>query len=163
MIEIAEAHLTEKMADAGLAQLGNLLGNILGGQVADRLPARPLAYAASAVLTAALALPLMLWRPGLGVSVALGFAYSLANAVGRPSLMAALSDVSSEARGVILGLNITTGSIGWLGATAIGGWLITHHGFVSLGIFSAVAALGGATLAAGSMMTRSQLRRSPLA
>jgi hypothetical protein len=31
VIEIAEAHLAEKMADAGLAQLGNLLGNIFGG------------------------------------------------------------------------------------------------------------------------------------
>ena len=29
MLEIAEAHLTEKMADASLAQLGNLLGNIV--------------------------------------------------------------------------------------------------------------------------------------
>jgi len=137
-----------------LIALGNLAGNLLGGQVADRLPARALSYAASAVLTAALALPLMLWQPGLGVSVALGFAYSLANAVGRPSLMAALSEVSSEARGAILGLNITTGSVGWLGATALGGWLITRFGFGSLGIFSAVAALCGAALAAAAWRSR---------
>jgi len=133
-----------------LVALGNLAGNLLGGQVADRLPARPLSYAASAVLTALLALPLMLWQPGLGVSVTLGFAYSLANAVGRPSLMAALSEVSSDARGTILGLNITSGSVGWLGATALGGWLITRYGFGSLGVFSALAALGGAALAAGT-------------
>jgi predicted MFS family arabinose efflux permease len=92
----------------------------------------------------------MLWQPGLAASVGLGFAYSLANAVGRPPLMAALSEVSSEARGAILGLNITTGSVGWLGATALGGWLITRFGFGSLGVFSAVTALAGAALAVAS-------------
>ena len=92
----------------------------------------------------------MLWQPGLAASVGLGFAYSLANAVGRPPLMAALSEVSSEARGAILGLNITTGSVGWLSATALGGWLITRFGFGSLGVFSAVAALVGAALAVAS-------------
>jgi predicted MFS family arabinose efflux permease len=142
--------LTALAVALALIALGNLAGNIAGGQVADRLPDRPLSYAASAVLTGLLALPLMLWQPGLAVSVALGFAYSFANAVGRPSLMAALSEVSSEARGAILGLNITTGSVGWLGATALGGWLITRYGFGSLGIFSALAALGGAALAAGT-------------
>lgn len=133
-----------------LVALGNLAGNLLGGQVADRWPARPLAYAASAVLTGALGLPLMLWQPGLAASVGLGFAYSLANAVGRPPLMAALSEVSSEARGAIFGLNITTGSVGWLGATALGGWLITRFGFGSLGLFSALTALAGAALAVAS-------------
>ena len=133
-----------------LVALGNLAGNLLGGQVADRFPARPLAFAVSSVATGILALPLMLWQPGVAVSIALGFAYSLANALGRPSLLAALAEVSSEARGAILGLNITTGSIGWLGATALGGWLVTRHGFGSLGVFCASTAVMGAALAVGS-------------
>jgi predicted MFS family arabinose efflux permease len=151
LLTVYEISLPALAVALALVALGNLAGNLLGGQVADHFPARPLSYAASAVLTALLGLPLMLWRPGLGVSVALGFAYSLANAVGRPSLMAALSEVSSEARGAILGLNITTGSVGWLGATALGGWLITRFGFGSLGVFSSLAALAGAALAAGTL------------
>jgi predicted MFS family arabinose efflux permease len=133
-----------------LVALGNLAGNVLGGQVADRVRARPLAFAAALLATGTLALPLMLWRPGVTVSVALGFAYSLANALGRPSLLAALSEVSSEARGAILGLNITIGSLGWIGATAVGGWLLDRFGFGSLGVFCALAASASAGLAAWS-------------
>lgn len=132
----------------GLIALGNLGGNILGGQVADRWPSRPLAFAVSSLATGLVGLPLMLWQPGLALSVALGFAYSLANAVGRPALMAALSEVPGEVRGAVLGLNITAGSLGWLGATALGGWLIAHFGFASLGLFGALAGLLGAGLAA---------------
>lgn len=132
----------------GLVALGNLAGNVLGSQVADRLPGRPLWFAGSAVVTAVLALPLMLWQPGVAISVALGFAYSLTNSVGRPPLMAALSEVPSEVRGAILGLNITSGSLGWIGATALGGGLVTRYGFGSLGLFSATMAFVGATLAA---------------
>ena len=66
----------------------------------------------------------MLWHPGVALSVALGFVYSLANAAGRPALMAALSEVPAEVRGAVLGLNITMSSVGWLGAAALGGWLV---------------------------------------
>jgi predicted MFS family arabinose efflux permease len=133
-----------------LVAAGNLAGNVLGGQVADRFAARPLAFAVSSLVTGVLAIPLLFWQPGVAISIALGFAYSLANALGRPSLMSALSEVSSEARGAILGLNITTGSLGWLSATALGGWLITHFGFGALGVFAAATAFLGAALAIGS-------------
>jgi predicted MFS family arabinose efflux permease len=130
----------------GLVALGNLAGNVLGGWMADRVQARPLAFAAAATATAVLALPLMLWRPGVGWSVALGFAYSLANAAGRPALMATLSEVPAEVRGAILGLNVSMSSIGWLAATAVGGWLVARHGFGSLGILTAVVSSAGALL-----------------
>ncbi|MBI3458266.1 MAG: MFS transporter, partial [Candidatus Rokubacteria bacterium] len=95
--------LAELAGGLVLVALGNLAGNLLGGQLADRLPSRPLTFAVSSVATAILAFPLMLWVPGFLPSIALGFAYSLANALGRPPLMAALSEVSSEARGAVLG------------------------------------------------------------
>jgi predicted MFS family arabinose efflux permease len=142
----------------GVIALGSLAGNVLGGQVADRVRARPLAFAVALVATGTLALPLMLWRPGVAVSVALGFGYSLANAIGRPSLLSSLAEVSSEARGAILGLNITIGSLGWIGATAIGGWLLDGFGFGSLGVFCALAGASSAGLAAGSWVSG---RRSP--
>lgn len=130
-----------------LTAVGNLAGNVLGGHLADRLPGRALTFAATSVLTGVLALPLMLWQPGLAGSIALGFAYSLANATGRPALLVALSEVSSEARGAVLGLNITTGSLGWIGAAGVGGWLIARFGFASLGVVTAAAALAGAAFA----------------
>lgn len=145
-----------------LIALGNLVGNVLGSQLADRLPARPLVFAAASVATGLLALPLLGWQPGVGISIALGFAYALANALGRPALMAALSEVPGEVRGAILGLNITTASLGWLGATTFGGWLITRHGFGSLGLFGAATALAGAALASlGWWATRARSRRRP--
>jgi DHA1 family inner membrane transport protein len=130
-----------------LIAAGNLAGNVLGGHLADRRPGRALTFAATSVLTGGLALPLMLWQPGLAGSIALGFAYSLVNALGRPALIVALSEVSSEARGAILGLNITTGSLGWIGAAGVGGWLIARFGFASLGVVTAAAGLAGAAFA----------------
>jgi DHA1 family inner membrane transport protein len=127
-----------------LVAIGNLGGNLLGGTLADRLPARPLTYAASALATGALGLPLLLWQPGLAASLGLGFAYSLVNSLGRPSLMAALSEVPAGIRGAVLGLNITMSSFGWLGATTLGGWLMALWGFPSLAVLCAVAGLAGA-------------------
>lgn len=141
--------LAELAGGLALVAVGNLAGNVLGGHLSDRVAARPLAYAASAVATGLVALPLLLWRPGLAVSLGLGFAYSLTNALGRPALLATLSEVSAEARGAVLGLNITTASVGWISAAAVGGWLVTRAGFGSLGLFCAAAAALGAALATG--------------
>jgi len=89
------------------------------------------------------ALPLLTWHPGLAVSVAMGFVYSLVNAAGRPSLMATLAEVPSEIRSALFGLNITMASLGWLMAGSVGGTLIAAGGFAGLGMFAAgVAALG---------------------
>ena len=89
----------------------------------------------------------MLWHPGVAVSVALGFAYSLANSAGRPALMATLSEVPAGVRGAVLGLNVTMSSVGWLGAAALGGWLVAGQGFESLGLLTAAAAGTGALFA----------------
>jgi MFS transporter, DHA1 family, inner membrane transport protein len=130
-----------------LVALGNLVGNVLGGWLADRVRARPLVFAVTSLVTGVLGLPLMRWHPGVALSVALGFAYSLANAAGRPALIAALAEVPATVRGAILGLNITTSSIGWIGAAALGGLLVGRHGFASLGLLSAAAGALGTLLA----------------
>lgn len=130
-----------------LVALGNLAGNFLGSQLTDRLRAPILFFAASSIAAGALALPLLLWAPGVGVTIGLGFVYFLANALGRPALIAGLSAVPSEVRGAVLGLNITAASVGWLGATALGGRLLIDFGFGSLGLLSAAAGLLGALLA----------------
>jgi DHA1 family inner membrane transport protein len=131
----------------GLVALGNLCGNFVGGELGDRLRSRTVLAAASLACTGLLAVPLLLWQPGLWVTVALGFAYTAFNAVGRPSLMASVSEVSNEARGALLGVNMTFASFGWLGSQAFGGWLIATMGFPIFGVLTAVAGVSGAVLA----------------
>ena len=67
------------------------------------------------------------------------------NAIARPSLMAALSDVPEHVRGTVMGMNVTCNSIGWMGAAGLGGWMIGSFGFAGFGPLAAtVAVIGGA-------------------
>jgi predicted MFS family arabinose efflux permease len=123
---------------------GNILGTVLGGQLADRLPNRMLTFAGAMLASAVVALPLFGWHPGLAGSVGLGFLYVFINALARPSLMAALANVPDSVRGTVLGLNVTSAAFGWLGAAALGGWMLAHYGFAGFGPLAAViGALGG--------------------
>jgi MFS transporter, DHA1 family, inner membrane transport protein len=126
---------------------GNILGTVVGGYLADRLRNRLLTFASAMIASALAALALFAWRPELAVSVALGFAYMLLNSLGRPSLMAALAGVSNEVRGTVMGLMGTCASIGWVGAAALGGWMLVLWGFPGFGPLIAVLALLGAGLA----------------
>jgi DHA1 family inner membrane transport protein len=124
--------------------LGNILGTIIGGQMADRLRNRMLIFSAAMLASAAVALPLFSWTSSLAGSVALAFAYVFINALARPSLMAALANVPAEIRGTVLGLNVTSASCGWLGAASLGGVVMAQCGFVMFGPLAAgVAVLGG--------------------
>jgi DHA1 family inner membrane transport protein len=131
--------------------LGNLIGNLVGGRIADRTRSRGAIFAASLAITAILAIPTLMWKPGLAVSVALGFAYCFANASGRPALMATLAEMPSEVRGALFGLNVTTASLGWLLAGSVGAWLVVAGGFTGLGAFCAAMALAGTLLALASV------------
>jgi MFS transporter, DHA1 family, inner membrane transport protein len=131
--------------------VGNLIGNLVGGRIADRTRSRGVVFAASLALTAVLAIPTLMWKPGLGASVTLGFAYCFANAAGRPALMATLAAMPSEVRGALFGLNVTTASLGWLLAGSVGAWLIVAGGFIGLGAFCAGMAAAGTLLALASV------------
>jgi predicted MFS family arabinose efflux permease len=145
--------VTYNLSTAGVAiplamiALGNILGTVVGGQLADRLPDRLHVFAGAMVGSAILALMLYGWVPGLFATVALGFAYIFVNAIARPSLMAALANVPDDVRGTVLGLNVTSASFGWLGATAVGGWVMAAFGFAGFGPLAAGSALIGAALA----------------
>ena len=95
--------------------LGNILGTLLGGQLADRLSQSPGHLCAWRCWRPA-SLPWLLfgWQADLTTSVALGFGYVFCNAIARPSLMASLTDVPEHVRGTVMGLNVTCSSIGWL-------------------------------------------------
>jgi len=138
--------LAEVVVPLAVFALGSIGGTILGGQLADRLPNRLLTFAGAMFGSGVVALALFGWTgAGLAGSVALGFGYVFVNAIARPSLMAALANVPDEVRGTVLGFNVTSASVGWLGAAALGGWMMAQHGFVGFGPLAAVVAtLGGA-------------------
>ncbi|HET7883560.1 MAG TPA: MFS transporter [Acetobacteraceae bacterium] len=139
--------LDEVALPLGVFAMGNIAGTLLGGQLADRLPNR-LAIFASAMLTSgAAALALFGWQADVTTSVALGFSYVFFNAIARPSLMASLSDVPEHVRGTVMGLNVTSNSIGWLSAAALGGWMIGSFGFAGFGPLAAAVAVTGSGLA----------------
>jgi predicted MFS family arabinose efflux permease len=129
-----------------LFALGNILGTLLGGQLADRLPNRQATFAGAMICAAIVALPLFLWQGGLAVSVALGFGFVMFTSVARPCVMASLSDVPAEIRGTVLGLNVTSACVGWLGAAALGGLLLAAFGFWAFAPMAAGFALAGAAL-----------------
>jgi MFS transporter, DHA1 family, inner membrane transport protein len=126
---------------------GNIVGTVLGGQLADRLPDRFAIFGAALLVSGIAAIALFGWRTDAQTSVALGFAYVFFNAIARPSLMASLSSVPEHVRGTVMGLNVAANSIGWLGAAALGGWMIGSFGFAGFGPLTAAVATLGAALA----------------
>ena len=60
--------------------------------------------------------------------------------------MAALADVPTEVRGVIMGLNGSIASIGWLAASILGGWLYLVVGFKGFGPLILLVYLVGALI-----------------
>lgn len=138
---------------AGFA-VGNILGTFAGGQVADRLPYRRVSFAVALCTAGVIALPWFLWQYSLSVTVALGVLFAFFNALARPSLLAALAEVPSEVRGVIMGLNSSVASIGWLTAALVGGWLYAGVGFGGFGPLMAVMCF----LAAAIVVPDSRIR-----
>ncbi len=126
---------------------GNILGTILGGQLADRLPNRARTYAVAMVASGAAALALFGWQASLTVSVGLGFVYVFLNAIARPAMLASLATVPEHVRGTVMGLNVTCSSIGWMGAAGLGGLMVATQGFGGFGPLTAVVAAMGAGLA----------------
>lgn len=123
--------------------LGNVLGTILGGQLADRRRDRLLTLAVMLALSGLAALALFVWHPALAVSVALGFVYVMLNALGRPSYMAALASVPEQVRGTVLGVNGASSSLGWICAAGLGALMISTVGFEGFGPLGAGLALLG--------------------
>lgn len=131
----------------GVFAMGNILGTLLGGQLADRLPHRLAIFAGAMFASGVAAIALFGWQADLQTSVALGFVYVLFNAIARPSLMASLSEVPEHVRGTVMGLNVTSNSIGWLSAAGLGGWMIGSYGFAGFGPLAAASAIIGGGLA----------------
>lgn len=139
--------LSELALALAVIALGTFSGNLAGGRVADATRSRPLVFARASLATAVLAVPVFAIHPGLLVSVLLGFAYAFVNALGRPALLASLSEVPAELRGAVFGIQIATASTGWLLAASTGALLIAAGDLSALGWFAGALALLGAALA----------------
>ena len=126
---------------------GNILGTLVGGQLADRLPNRLFTFAGAMLGSACMALPLFRYTPGLATSVGLGFGYVFVTSMARPALMASLANVPEAVRGTVLGLNVTAASFGWLGAASLGGWMMAAQGFAGFGPLAALMAVAAALFA----------------
>ncbi len=133
---------------------GNILGTILGGQLADKLPNRLTIFAIAMLTSGAAALALFGWTPSVAGTVALGFVYVFLNAIARPALMAGLAQVPAHVRGTVMGWNVTCSSIGWMGAAGLGGWMLGFQGFSGFGPLTAAVATIAAILALVRRPTR---------
>jgi DHA1 family inner membrane transport protein len=126
---------------------GNILGTILGGQLADKLANRARTYAVAMVASGGAAFALFGWQSSVAASVGLGFIYVFLNAIARPAMLASLAEVPEHVRGTVMGLNVTCSSIGWMGASGLGGLMVATEGFAGFGPLTAVVAVIGAGLA----------------
>ncbi len=135
--------------------LGNIAGTILGGQLADRYPFRRKSIAAMLLLSGAFGLIWFLWTPGLITTTVVGVGFSLFNALSRPPMMAALAEGPAEVRGVIMGLNSTVASMGWLAASALGGWFYMSSGFGSFGPLMLFTTVAGALIVVPDLQLKS--------
>lgn len=124
--------------------LGNILGTIIGGQIADKLPNRRVSFGLMLLIAGVFAMVWFTWRPGLLGTALLGVGFSLFDAISRPPLLAAMADVPPEVRGLVMGLNSSIASIGWLTAALIGGWLYAGAGFGAFGPLMLVMCVVGA-------------------
>ena len=79
-------------------------------------------------LSGVIALAVFFWHPNATVSIVLGFVYVLANALGRPSLMASLAAVPEQVRGTVLGYQGASASVGWIGAAGLGAMILSFGG-----------------------------------
>jgi DHA1 family inner membrane transport protein len=131
----------------GIFASGNILGTILGGQLADRLAHRRMIYALAMLSSGAASLALFGWTGSVTQSVALGFLFVFLNAIARPAMLASLAQVPASVRGTVMGLNVTSSSVGWMGAAGLGGWMLGVQGFSGFGEMTMVVAMIGATLA----------------
>lgn len=139
--------LGELALPLALVAVGNVVGTILGGQLADRLYDRLMTYSVFMVLSGLLALAVFLWHPNPTITIVLGFIYVLANALGRPSLMASYAAVPEQVRGTVLGYQGASASVGWIGAAGLGAVILSVDGFDGFGPLTLLLSVLGAAIA----------------
>jgi predicted MFS family arabinose efflux permease len=129
----------------GLTSLGTIVGNILGGQLADRAP-RPRIFGLTQLASGTCALGFFLLTPSLATSILLAMAFGLATSASRPAMIAMATLISSEHRGTALGFFSLTNQGGWVIGPMAGGLALAVGGYGAIGLLCALLAAAGALL-----------------
>ena len=139
-----------------LVAIGNVVGNIVGGWLGDRLPKAAIFVVAQA-LAGAIALALFTMPLGLAISAAGGALFGLVNSISRPALLALGTELSSRNRGAVLGVLSLTNQGGVVLGSSLGGLA------VGLGGYGAIAAVmfGGGSLASALALPLVRRTRPP--
>jgi sugar phosphate permease len=107
------------------------LGQLLGGELADRFGARPVALSGAGI--SILCTALMTWcvQPALGFGLILQLGNGLGQGLGWPSLLKLIGGWFRRGeRDIVLGWWSTSYILGGLLATALTAWLVVHTGVV---------------------------------
>jgi predicted MFS family arabinose efflux permease len=128
-----------------LTALGSIVGNLLGGWLADRL-GQPLLFGLGQVVAAGLALPALVLAPSQSTSLLLFTGFWLATSASRPAIIALASGSSAAHRGTALGIFSFTNQAGWALGPALAGLAFALSGYSALGLLCALASLAAALL-----------------
>lgn len=123
-----------------LAGLANLIGNIVGGKLSDRIGRKPVIYGACFASGATiLALPLLdfsLWPVIVTHAV-----WAFATGVGQSTLTAFMSELNPGARGTILAMSSSATYLGMTASTSLAVLLLSAGGYVLVGILCSILVL----------------------
>ncbi|MCC6177639.1 MAG: MFS transporter [Chloroflexi bacterium] len=138
--------------------IGNVLGNIAGGWLGDRLP-KASVFVVAQIATGLVGLALFTLSPGLALSALGGALFGLVNASSRPSLLALGAELSARHRGAVLGLLSLTNQGGIVLGSTLGGLALGVAGFPAIAGLTVGAGVLAALLALP--LTPALVRRSP--
>ena len=127
-----------------LVAVGTMLGNVLGGWLADR-GNKAAIFVVAQLLAGGVGLLLFGLPLGLVASALGGTLFGLANAASRPAFLALATELSAHYRGSLLGLLSLTNQGGVVIGSALGGLVIGLGGYPAL---AAVTLASGALAAA---------------
>ena len=128
-----------------LTAIGTIVGNVLGGWLADR-GSQPRAFGLGQLGAAVFALAYFVLSPGPLGSVGLGAAFGLITSASRPAIIAMASSISSQHRGTALGIFSFTNQLGWAVGPAASSLGFALSGYPAIGALCAIASAGAAAL-----------------
>ena len=131
----------------GATAVGMIVGNVLGGRLADR-GSRPRLFALGQLVSAVFALAFFLISPGLVGSVLLAASFGLATSASRPAIIVMATSLSSEHRGTALGIFSFTNQAGWAVGPVAAGLAFALAGYPAIGLLCGLASVGAAAMMA---------------
>ncbi|MEH7464840.1 MFS transporter [Bacillus thuringiensis] len=122
-----------------LAGAGSIIGNIIGGKLADKIGKKAVVSIAT-IIAAVGVVSFTLLTEHVILAVIVHIIWSTAIGFGQSSLTALISELSPKVRGTVMALNSSAMYNGMMFASAGASWLlIGGHTFLAIGIMCAIA------------------------